>query len=348
MRLPEAPPMRLPEAPPAPPDSTTSATASASDWEPPALGYRREPGTLGTFSVGVGALSHDVSDSDNVARPTSYLGVTGTHRLALLPSALWLRTDVELRARLTLPPALGARVRLDATDPLFGLRLGLAARVDGLPAQGAFAVGGSARVDRPIALSDALTLTPRVRFEATHQSEPTRLALSEADFEVWNLYRRDHPVQLIPSLSLRFAPAPDARLEVGAAAATNADLVSLDQVSADLSVAGVADLFAPRSLLVRLDYRPGLRFQDANRKAAYVRHDLTLDLALQLVLGPAARLVLGLSGSLFLRAGAVDATALVTLRVDLWDGRGLVDFAPADASFAGMLGVAGYPPSEPR
>ena len=352
LRVPrELPPTRAPEAPrepPAPLDRATSAAVAAADWEPPALGYRREPGTLGTFSLGVGALSHDVSDSDNVARPTSYVGVTGTHRLALLPGALWLRTDVELRARLTLPPALGARVRLDATDPLLGFRLGLAARVDELPAQSAFAVGGSARVDRPIDLSDALTLTPRLRLEATHQSEPTLPAGAEADFEVWNVYRRDHPVQLLPSLALRFAPAPDARLEVGAAAATNADLSSLDQVSAELSVAGIADLFAPRSLWVRLDYRPSWRFRDADRKTEYARHDLTVDLALQLVLGPAARLVLGLSGTLFLRAGATDATALVTLRVDLWDGRGLVDFSPADASFAGVLGVAGYPPSGPR
>jgi hypothetical protein len=312
------------------------------------LGPRRDAGRLGALSVALGVLSHDVGEADDVARPTSYAGLTVTHRLALVPGALWMRTEFELRARRDVPLALGGRAALQAVVPWIGLRAGLDGRLDALDDGSAWAAGGVARLDRPIVLAPALTITPRVRFDYAWQSAGQRGGAAAVDFEVWNPYRRDHPVQLQPSLAVRVDPAPDARLELSVGAATNADLYTLDRVEAALGLAAVTDLFTPRSLLVRVGYRPGLRVIDTNRRDGYWRHDLQAELALHHTLGAAARLVFTLSGTAFVRDIGIDGLALATLRLDLLDGRGLRDLAPSEASFAGILAPAGYLPGAPR
>jgi hypothetical protein len=303
----------------------------------PSLSELPRPGSVGTFSIALGYLSHDVTEVDEVARATSYLGVSIAHRIALLPERLWLRTQLDARFRLEIDPAVGARIVLHAADVGLGIRASLLGGVDAMPSAPDVSVRGQLSLDRPISLDPDLSLTPRIVLTAFHATAEAPVNPTGIDFEVWNSYRRNHPVQLLPSLSLRWDPAPDARFELQPALALNSDVQSVDRLELGVGVGLVSDLLGPRTMLVRLGYQPGYRFPDLHRRIGYLRHDVSMDLDLYLVLGRDLRLVGSLAGTLFVRESSLDAIASFTLRLDVLDGRGLGDFAPTESYLGGVL-----------
>jgi hypothetical protein len=289
-------------------------------------------------------LSHDVSDADNVARAASFFGLSAEHRVALVPGQLWLRSELAARLRAELSPALGARWSLYANDIGLGLRLALLGGIDAMPDRGAFSARGQLSLDRVFDLTPELALVPRVGLLAFYVSDRTLRRADTVDFEVWNYYGQTHPLQLQPSASLRWSPAPDFRLELRPGLAMNADFVSVDRLDVGLAASAVTDLVLPRSLVASVGFRSGYRFADEDRQFGYFRHDVSLELAYVLPLGPEARVVLQGSGTLFAREDGLDGMAFLTARLDWLDGRGLVDFAPSESLFAGVLAAPDEPP----
>lgn len=293
---------------------------------------------IGTFSFEMGYFANDLGDVDVGIRQPAYGAVAVTHRLAIVPRRLWLRSRVERRVRLDMEPATGFRTQLEWTRLPLGLRIGATGGVDFMEKPDAWRLLGALRLSGIWGIGRNVAIAPRLAIAANHQSLERVGDPRSLDFDVWNSFRRDHWLAISSGVSGRWLAAQDTRVEADIGFWTNADLSSIDRVILTMGLSWVADVGVPRSLVTRLRYRPGYRFVDQHRPRDYVRHDLTAQFSFLPWLGPNARLVIELAANLYIEGDRVDASAFALVGLDLVLGRNLTDFSPTESAFSTLLG----------
>ncbi len=309
---------------------------------PPLLAPRGAPAPapVQRFGTTTGELrfgTDDLEDSDDL-QPR----LTGVVRLGyareLLARRLWLEVQPELRPREDTALTGGGGLALQGVLPRLGLRM----RLSGLALAQAHAGGhawslrGALRVDRPTWIAPRLQLLPRLDLLGRGQSlaggDPD--PLEPVHPRIFQRYVADHPFVLRPGLDLRFQPWQDARVITGLELAPNSDLRGLDYVSAQAGIYGVLALASRIVPEFWLEEELSLRLRDADRPTTYLRNRLRAGLGLGVWAGRSARVVAGVSDTLYAAAPFPLRNVLeLWLRVDLVLGRGLRDFGPLDMAF---------------
>jgi hypothetical protein len=229
-------------------------------------------------------------------------------------------------------------------------RVWLSAR--GLVSQGrAWHVRGDARLSRRFAVSETVTAIPSLGFAASYLN--TNPAIAEAaapdeqvDPDVYSDFRYAHDRTAAARLALRWLPFQDLAASIGASALTNRDLASFDHVALSVGTRALLPLPLLGETLLELGYRPSFRFADADRAAAYTRHDLAARAEWTLWTGTNGRFVLAVWDELLLAAGPSSTRNAfgAGLRFDLVRHRGLADFPPDESPFASLVEQRCYAP----
>ena len=195
-------------------------------------------------------------------------------------------------------------------------------------------VRGAASLERRFALGPAFAVTPQLRFRA--RTGKTPLEPEGIDPDVFTDYAADHPLALTPRLTFRLAPFRDLAFTLSAAAITNADVASLDQVAGTALVTTLLPVLGGTELEAR--WRPSQRFADDDRPDAFLRHDVGASLAWSFGNVRKGRLWLGVDWDLAkVPALAAHHAVRLTLRWDSSGGRGLADFAPNEQRFDALV-----------
>jgi hypothetical protein len=280
----------------------------------------------------------DLEDSDDLD-PRGQLQLRVGWARELLARRMWLRAGPELRGREDTAIGAGGTAALQVVFPRAGLRsrLGFGALTQSFAGGQAWAADANLRIDRPTWIGPRWQLLPGVDLRYRHQS----LAAADVAIEteqlhprIYTSYANKHPLALRPSLELRWQPLQDARLFVGADVVPNSDFRSLDQVNLRgglVSVMSVLHKVVPEFALA---YEGSIRLRDADRVETYLQNRVLASLGLGVWAGKAARVVLGVSDTVYASAPFPLRNVFeVWLRVDLVFGRGLRDYGPLDMAF---------------
>jgi hypothetical protein len=296
------------------------------------------PGSLGTFSLELGLDQESRDEEDTL--PPQVLARTqakASWRYLAVPRHLWLRLSglARWREQTSLVVGGAADVNLEGLPGGFFLELSgsLFQQTLGEGPATDLDVGGS--VGRSFRLGDSLVLTPRLGVRQSFLTTPGDVPPMEpVDPDVWNPYRVDHLRRASGRVLLSWLPFQDLYGGVGADAATNDDLATLDHASVFVQERSLLPIPGLPETLLALDYRPTYRFADRDRPTAFVRHDLGAQLSWSLWTGDAGRFVLSIWDDLFLSPGLATRNVFgVSLRFDLTRGRGLADFQPDEGLF---------------
>jgi len=194
-------------------------------------------------------------------------------------------------------------------------------------------------------------VVPGLGFAASYLNTTPEIASAVApeeqvDPDVYNDFRYAHDLGATARLALRWLPFQDLAAQLGASATTNAELASLDHVAVSVGTRALLPLPLLGETLIDLGYRPSFRFADADRAAAYTRHDLSARVEWTLWTGTAGRFVLAVWDDLLLAAGPSSMRNAfgAALRFDLVRHRGLADFQPDEAPFASLVEQRCYAP----
>lgn len=344
-----------PAAPFALPTPPAIARITGAPLAPPAAGR------FGTVSVEVTASQDHRPDEDlsdrgldrNSERVFARAETALSYRRALAPGRAWIGLRGVARTREATALVLGGRADLYADDLPLGTTLQLAATsyTQAYSAGRALHVRGDLRLSRRFDASDTVAVIPGVGFAASYLNttpEIAATAMDEVDPDVYNDYRDAHDLAGTGRLTIRWQPFQDVVGAVGAYATTNADFGGLDHAALTLSGRTLAPLPLLGETLIDLGYRPSYRFADADRAAAYTRHDLTARLEWTLWTGTRGRFVLALWDELLLGATTTRNAFGGVLRFDLTAHRGLADFAPDESPFPSLVECRCYAPLELR
>ena len=304
----------------------------------PAVATLRRPQRFGTTFAELRGGSDDLDDSDDL-RPRGQLGLRVGWTRELLARRVWLQAAPELRARDGTALASGGRVAVQAVFPRAGLRtqLALGGLTQAFAGQPAWAADAALHVDRLTWVAPRWQVLPAIDLSYRAQSiDPAqRAATSEpVNPRIYTAYRDAHPFALRPSFEVRYQPLQDARLFAAADVVTNSDLRGLDQVNLRGGVLGVVSVLRRVVPEFALAYEGSVRLRDADRATTYLQSRVTAGLGLGLWLGQAARLVLGVSDTLYVSAPYPLRNVFAGwLRLDLVLGRALRDYGPLDMAF---------------
>jgi hypothetical protein len=311
------------------------------ETEPSAMPARE----LGMLSLGLTVRREDV-DEGEIERPlrTGLEARVGLRR-ELVPRRAWLRLEPQMRLPLDSTPVLGTRAALRLT----GLPLELRASLRGaLFAQRVEEVlGWSARgwlsVDRRVQLTPDLALIPGLGLALESQRGREGVEADLFDRDVFWRYGERHPRRLTPELSLRWQPLLDHVGTLSAWATSNADLRTVDHVSARArwsALLGGPWPYTRASLSYELSHRP----EDAHRPRAYLRHGLRGQLDWSLWTSAQGRLLVFAEDHFLLSTpfGPQNVFSL-GLRWDWTGGRGLRDVLPDEEEFERLLDAGRSP-----
>jgi hypothetical protein len=280
----------------------------------------------------------DLEDSDDL-RPRRQLQLRLGWARELLARRVWLQAGPELRAREATSTGFGGAAALQVVLPRAGLRarLGFGAMTQRLAGGQAWSADAHLRVDRPTWIAPRWQLLPGVDLRYRHQSLADAEVAAQAQPlhpRIYTAYASAHPLALRPSLELRWQPLQDARLFVGADVVPNSDFRSLDQVNLRGGMVGVMSLLRRVAPEFGVAYEGSIRLRDGDRARTYLQNRVLASLGLGVWAGEAARVVLGVSDTLYASAPFPLRNVFeVWLRVDLALGRGLRDYGPLDLAF---------------
>jgi hypothetical protein len=286
---------------------------------------------FGTTFAELRVGSDDLDGADDL-RPR----LTGALRVgwarALAPRRLWITAAPVVLPREGTAMTGGGALALQAVFPQAGLRArvggeALASRALGEPA---WSLRGHLRVDRPTWVAPRWQLLPSIELTLRGQSlGPEALAAGDPIHpRIYTAYAATHPVALRPGLEVRWQRWQDARVYAGT------DVVGLDQWNLRGGMIGVLAVLRRVVPEFAFEYEASIRWDDAYRARTYVQNRVRAGLGLGVWAGEAARVVFGVSDSLFASGLFPLRNALdVWLRVDLTLGRGLRDYGPLDLAF---------------
>ncbi|MEM9491980.1 MAG: hypothetical protein AAGC55_22735, partial [Myxococcota bacterium] len=260
-------------------------------------------------------------------------------RRRMSPERLWLGVDGWARWRMDTSIALGVDLRAHRRRLPWGLRADIRARYARQRIElccATWTAQGKLSVDRAFNLAPSLWVIPALRLEAEHYqiSEGSESRRDDLDTRVFSSYGRDHSRVAAPRVSLYWLPFQDQVGVLSFQTASNADLRSLDYLSASATWRGLAEVRPLRGPFYELGYRVSWRLRDEHRASSYVRHDLGLSLTWAAWRGRTGRLLIGVEDRVFLSLSEpTENIVRAFIRLDWTAGRGLRDFFPSEIAF---------------
>ncbi len=312
-----------------------------------------DTGSVGTWSV-VTRAQRDSRPEEDV-QPEAWRTILDAgleYRRELSADRAWITTRGFARSRTETRWITGGAAELY----LAGMPLGTNLQVAGAAFTQPFSNGqawrarGELQLARRFEASDTITVIPTLGATLDRfNTDPVVVAASaeNLDPDVFNTYRYAHDRALIGRLALRWMPLQDLVGWITTSAVTNATPGSFDHVDAALRLQHLASSRLG-DVLVDLGYRPSYRLADDDRSDAYLRHQLSAKLEWSVWTGAAGRLAVTLWDDLFVSPGLRVNAIGAGLRFDLVSGRGLLDFAPDQIAFPGLLEHRCYAPLEDR
>ncbi len=296
-------------------------------------------GGLGMLSAELAARSEMVDEGEIFGRALrTGLEATLGYRRELLEDRIWLRLEPRVRLPQGSTAVVGADAGLELAQLPLGLRMVLKAggarqEIEG---EALASAHGRLSLQRYVALSPDWALLPQVAFSAERFFGESSASSDLFDRDVYWRYGEDHPQQWSPRLTLRWHPLQDQLFRLVGWGTSNADLVTIDHASTQLSWSAL--LGGPLAPRVGLSYEASYRFVDAHRAEAYLRHAVGGELAFSLWPTPAGRAQLVVADQVLASDpfGAQNVFS-VGLRFDWSGGRGLRDLGPTEEDFDELL-----------
>jgi hypothetical protein len=301
------------------------------------------PTRVGTLSIEVAAGQDSYAEEDLLpSRARARIDAIAGHRRLLANDRAWLTTHAFVRTREDTNLVSGGRSELY----LAHLPLDLTAQVRGAALTQAFSLGrawharGDARLTRPLAVTSTLTLLPSLAYAHSWlNTTPATVEVTteEIDPEVFTKYRYAHDRTASGRFALRWTPLQDFIGTLAIGAASNRDFASLDYIDASLRLQQLAPLPLVGDTYLSAAYHPRYRLADADRMDAFLQHEVSARIEWSVWTGGAGRVLFGVWNELAVTPTATLPAFGASLRFDLVGQRGLVDYAPDEAVFTGLI-----------